>query len=135
MRSLIFSFMARVFFWLMLAASVVILFRGHDQPGGGFVGGLVAAMAVAILALAESVDVARRRVSVHPMVLVGVGLGLAVLSGLPGLGLDGSFLAHQWLELPGGVKLGTTMIFDLGVYLVVFGGVVALVLRLYERES
>lgn len=135
MRSLIFSFMARVFFWLMLAASVVILFRGHDEPGGGFVGGLVAAMAVAILALAESVETARKRVAAHPMVLIGAGLGLAVLSGLPGLGIDGSFLAHQWAELPGGLKLGTTMVFDLGVYLVVFGGVVALVLRLYERDA
>lgn len=135
MHSLIFSFMARVFFWLMLAASVVILFRGHDEPGGGFVGGLVAAMAVAILALAEGVGAARRHVATHPMVLVGVGLGLALLSGLPGLGLDGSFLTHQWVELPAGIKLGTTMIFDLGVYLVVFGGVIALVLRLYEEES
>lgn len=134
MRSLIFAYMARMLFWLMLAGSLVILFRGHNEPGGGFVGGLVAAMGVALLALSMGAEVARRRVRAHPMVIVGVGLAMAVVSGLPGLFINGSFLTHQWTELAG-VALGTTMLYDLGVYLVVFGGVVALVLRLYEEVA
>ncbi|RUT28347.1 Na(+)/H(+) antiporter subunit B [Arsenicitalea aurantiaca] len=135
MSSIIFSAMARLFFWAMLAVSIFILYRGHDEPGGGFVGGLVAACSVAILALADGVPSARGMIRVHPVILVGIGLVLAIVSGLPGLVLDASFLTHQWLEFPNGFKLGTTMIFDLGVYLVVFGGFLSLVFRLYEEVS
>lgn len=132
MNSLIFSATARVLFWLMLAASIFILFRGHDEPGGGFVGGLVGAMSIGILALADGVGAARRRLRAHPVAVMGSGLVLAVASGLPGLVLEGSFLAHQWVFFDNGFKLGTTMIFDLGVYLVVLGGMLSLIFRLYE---
>ncbi len=137
MRSLILSALARPFFGLMLAVSVVILFRGHNEPGGGFVGGLVAAAGFAILALADGGGRARAALRVHPVELMGAGLLLSFISGLPGIFSDGSFLTHLWITLPvgGGLKLGTTMVFDLGVYLVVLGGVLALILRLYEEPS
>ncbi len=133
MNSVIFSTAARFLFWLMLAVSVYILYRGHNEPGGGFVGGLVGALALTILALAEGVPAARRRLRVHPVFLIGLGIALALVSGLPGLFLDGDFLTHQWYELAGGFKIGTTLLFDVGVYLVVFGGMLALVFRLYEE--
>ena len=133
MPSIIFSAMARVFFWLMLVVSVLILLRGHNQPGGGFVGGLVGAMAIGVLALADGVGRARARLRAHPITLIGIGVLLAIASGLPGLfGAEG-FLQHQWLVFDNGFKLGTTMIFDLGVYLVVLGGMLALIFRLYEE--
>lgn len=132
MNSLIFTSSARILFVLMLAASVFILWRGHDEPGGGFVGGLVAAMALAVIALAEGVPRTRRLLRVHPVSLAGLGVFLGFSSGLPGLWADGSFLAHQWVFFPNGFKLGTTMVFDIGVYLVVLGGMLALIFRLYE---
>jgi multisubunit Na+/H+ antiporter MnhB subunit len=137
MRSLILTATARLFFGLMLATSIWLLFRGHNEPGGGFVGGLVGAAAFAVLALAGGVELARRRLALHPVVLMAVGLVLALASGLPGILLDGSFLAHQWTTLPLGItqlKLGTTMIFDLGVYLVVVGAVLAFLFRLHAEE-
>ena len=75
---------------------------------------------------------ARALLRVHPMSLAGFGVFLAFLSGLPGLWASGSYLAHQWVFFPNGFKLGTTMLFDIGVYLVVLGGMLALVFRLYE---
>ncbi|KIC58076.1 Na(+)/H(+) antiporter subunit B [Sandaracinobacter neustonicus] len=132
MRSVIFSAMARAFFWIMLAVSVLILLRGHDQPGGGFVGGLVAAMAIGVVALADGVAAARRRLVAQPVVLLGLGGLLTIVSGIPGFVAGGGFLAHQWLIFDNGFKLGTTMVFDLGVYLVVLGGMLSLVFRLYE---
>lgn len=135
MNSLIFSAVTRYLSWAMLAMSVYILFRGHDEPGGGFVGGLVAAMALGILALSDGVAAARRRLVVHPAVLIGAGLAFGIAGGLPGLFLDGSFLAHQWVFFDNGFKLGTTMVFDLGVYFVVFGGMLSLIFRLYEEEA
>ena len=129
--SIIFSTMARLFFVLMLAVSLYMLFRGHNEPGGGFVGGLIAALAFALLALAENVRTARNALVVHPVTLMGGGLLLAVVSGLPGLLSDRSFLTHWWLEL-GSLHLGTATTFDIGVYCVVIGGVLCLVFRLYE---
>lgn len=136
MPSVIFTTMARILFWVMLAASLLIMLRGHDQPGGGFVGGLVAAMAIGLVALAEGAATARARLPLHPVSIAGLGVLFAIIGGLPGLFSAGTFLDHQWVVLLGGdLKLGTTLIFDFGVYLVVLGGVVALILRLYEVDA
>lgn len=132
MSSLIFSATTRILFWLMLGASLFILLRGHNEPGGGFVGGLVAAMAIGIVALANGVTSARQMLRAHPVAMAGLGLLLAFISGLPGLWVEGSFLTHQWIIFDNGFKLGTTLIFDLGVYLVVLGGMLSLIFRLYE---
>lgn len=121
--------------WLLLLASVIILWRGHDQPGGGFVGGLVAALAFALTALAYGVDRAERSLRIDPLTLVGIGILLALLSGLPALLKGAPFLTHLWWQpgwdLP---KLGTTLIFDIGVYLVVLGSVLAFLFGL-QREA
>ncbi|MCO6390159.1 Na(+)/H(+) antiporter subunit B [Aliihoeflea aestuarii] len=134
MPSVILATMARPFWVIMLAASVYILLRGHNEPGGGFVGGLMAAAAFAMLAFANGVDAARRALYFHPVVLVGAGVLAAIVSGIPGLFTTGSFLTHLWPEVAG-IKLGTTILFDIGVYLVVLGGVLCLILRLYEDDD
>lgn len=137
MRSIVLTATAKLFFVLMLLASLWLLLRGHNEPGGGFVGGLVGAAAFATLALAMGVDTAKRRLIVHPVVLMSIGLLIALLSGVPGILLDDSFLTHQWATLPLGItelKLGTTIAFDIGVYLVVVGGVLAFMFRLYVEE-
>src|SRR5690606_40041466 len=81
----ILSFTSRLFFWLLAALSVVILLRGHNEIGGGFVGGLTAALAFAMVALAKGVERAREVLRVHPLMVTGVGLSLAAAGGLPGL--------------------------------------------------
>jgi multicomponent Na+:H+ antiporter subunit A len=128
---------SRIFFWLLAGSSVLILLRGHNEIGGGFVGGLTAALAFAVVSLADGVGRARSLLRVHPLALAGGGLLLAVASGLPGLFLHGDFLSSVWLEadLFGiHVKQGTTLVFDLGVYLVVLGGVLAFLFGL-RREA
>lgn len=133
MNSIVLSAFAKIFFWLMIAVSLYVLYRGHNEPGGGFVGGLIGASGFAILALAEGVEAARRALRVHPMSLMGVGLVLALLSGVPGLLTHGSFLTHWWLHIDG-FHTGTALIFDIGVYFVVVGGILSLVLRFYEED-
>ena len=134
MHSLILSAVARIFFAIMVLASLWVLLRGHNEPGGGFIGGLVGAAGFATLALALGVEKARAWLVFHPIVLMGAGLVLAAASGVPGILLDGSFLTHQWGSLFG-VKLGTTIIFDLGVYMVVVGGVLSFMFRLYAEDA
>jgi multicomponent Na+:H+ antiporter subunit B len=131
MRSIIFAALSRILFAVMIAASLFIFYRGHNEPGGGFVGGLVAASGFAIVALAEGTLAARRLLRIDPTILLGIGLLFALGSGLPGLALGHPFLTHQWATL-GGLHIGTPLAFDLGVYLVVLGGVLSLVVRFYE---
>ncbi|MBU0554874.1 MAG: DUF4040 domain-containing protein [Alphaproteobacteria bacterium] len=120
---------------LLLLASMVILFRGHNQPGGGFVGGLVAALSFALLALAYGVNHAQRVLRLRTLTLVGLGMLCVLLAGVPGLLTGEPFLTHLWWE-PGGVMpaLSTTLLFDLGVYLVVLGAVLAFHFGL-QREA
>ncbi|SMF67858.1 hydrogen gas-evolving membrane-bound hydrogenase subunit E [Allosphingosinicella indica] len=133
-----FSAASRPLFWMLIAASVIILFRGHNQPGGGFVGGLAAALAFAVLSLAHGAARAEKALRLQPLTLVGIGLALGVASGLPGMFVPGGapFLTHLWWE-PGGMlpKLGTTMIFDIGVYLVVLGAVLSFLFGLQKEGA
>ena len=115
----------------------MVLLRGHDEIGGGFIGGLTAALAFAIVSLADGVERARERLRLHPLSLAGAGLLLALASGLPGLVVHGDFLRHLWFEadvLGMRVKQGTTLLFDLGVYVAVLGAVLSFLFGL-RREA
>ncbi len=121
---------------LMLLFSIFLLVRGHNEPGGGFVGGLVAASAIALVLLAEGLEPARRLLRADPHAYVAVGLLVALLSGLPPLLTGRPFMTGFWLKAPLPVlgKIGSPVVFDAGVYLVVFGIVLAILFSLAEHE-
>lgn len=123
-RALIAEVFVRVLYVILLLASLWILVRGHNLPGGGFIGGLLAVTASAAYALAFGAARALRRLPLDPARLAAGGVLLALLSGLPALLQGGTFLNHRWLMLSLGsleVALSTVMLFDLGVYLCVWG--------------
>ncbi len=136
MDSLILRSAARLLLPLLLLFSVFLLLRGHNEPGGGFSGGLVAAAAFALLTIATDVPTTRRTLRMSPRVFIGAGLLVAIASGAIGLIGGGAFLTGLWAEVPltGGAKLavGTPLLFDIGVYLVVIGVVLTIVLSLME---
>jgi multicomponent Na+:H+ antiporter subunit B len=136
MFSLILSTTARAIMPLTLVFSVYLLMRGHNASGGGFVGGLVAAVAFVLASLADGVGTARRALRVDPHVLMASGLLLALGSGLPGLLGGGAFMSGQWLDLPLPVvgKLGTPLLFDVGVYLAVMGVSLTMVFSLEKAD-
>ena len=125
-------------FWLLLAASVLLLLRGHNQPGGGFVGGLVAALAFGVLSLARGARFAAQTLRFQPLTLCSAGLIVALVSGIPAMLLDGGapYLTHLWWE-PGGFlpKISTTIAFDIGVYLVVLGAVLSYLFGLQKEAA
>ena len=119
---------------LILVFSVFLLLRGHDHPGGGFVGGLVASIAFSLYAFVFGPQAARGIMRADPRAVGAVGLAVAIASGFVGSMRDGApFLTGQWGALAG-LKIGTPVIFDVGVYLVVVGVVLTFVLGLKERE-
>ena len=135
MSSLILSTATRYLLPLLLLFSIFLLLRGHNDPGGGFVGGLVAAAALALYGLAFGPVEARRLLKVEPRRLIGIGLLLALSSGLVAvLFLGRPFMTGVWstIELPALGKPGTPLLFDLGVYLVVVGVTLTILVALSE---
>jgi multicomponent Na+:H+ antiporter subunit B len=134
MFSLILAAAARGLLPLLLLFSVFLLLRGHNEPGGGFVGGLAAASAFALHALAHGVPDARRVLRVDPQRLAGLGLLVAVVAALVGLFTGRPLFTAAWLETPLPVlgKVGTPILFDTGVYLVVVGIVLTILFPLLE---
>jgi multisubunit Na+/H+ antiporter MnhB subunit len=129
--------MARVLTPGIFLLSLYLLARGHHQPGGGFIGGLVAGGAAVLLHLAWGA-VGVRRLRVDGPVLLATGLLLAVGYGLAGLAFGDAFLQGAiWrLEaLPGvgEVKVAASLVFDVGIYLVVIGLVVTYLRALGEE--
>ncbi len=138
MNSLIFSTISRLLVGLMLLFSVFLLWRGHNEPGGGFIGGLVAAAGIIVYGLAEGPAMMRKLLRVNPRILVLIGLLTAVVAGLLPLLQNSAFLTGLWLfigatETDKGLALGTPLLFDIGVYLVVVGGVAGMVIALEEE--
>lgn len=129
---------ARLLITLLLLFAVFLLARGHNSPGGGFIAGMVVASAIALYALAFDVKSARELLRVHPRLIVATGLFLSIISGLPGVLAGEPFLTGLWGEISFGgeqVKLGTPLLFDLGVFLVVTGMSTIAILLLAEEEA
>jgi multicomponent Na+:H+ antiporter subunit B len=139
MRTLIFRTVAPAIVALMLLFSVFVLLRGHNEPGGGFIGGLIAAGALAVYGLASGVGEVRRALRVHPVTFAGFGLFLAALSGFVSYSRELPYLTGLWWILDLGdseFALSTPGLFDIGVYFVVFGTMSAVALALEsDREE
>ncbi len=123
---------------LMLVFSVFVLLRGHNEPGGGFIGGLIGVSALAIYGIAYGVAAVRRAIRFHPMAIAGFGLFIATVSGFLSLFAGVPFMTGLWIypSLFGvEVPLATVISFDIGVYFVVLGAISSIALALEERET
>lgn len=129
MRTLILNTTCRLIMGLLLVFSLFLLIRGHNLPGGGFSGGLVAAAAFALHSLAYGLDATRRQLVISPVLFIGIGLAIALVSASLGPAFGLPFFTGLWDKTPLQVigKLGTPLLFDIGVYVVVFGVVLQLV--------
>jgi multicomponent Na+:H+ antiporter subunit B len=102
MTSSILQTAARLLMPLLLLFAVFLLLRGHNQPGGGFVGGLVVAASFVLYSIAFGVDAARRALLVRPSRLLGIGLLVALVSGLPGVAVGHPFMTAMWTTVGAG---------------------------------
>lgn len=134
--SLIIRTSAPLLLWAPMIVSLYVLIRGHNEPGGGFIGGLLASGGLLFYTIARGPAETRRMMRIAPVVLCGLGVSFAALSGVPSL-IDPAvpYLTHLWWFPDVGFKLpfGTALIFDIGVYLTVIGTVTAIFLALVEE--
>lgn len=109
-----------------LAFSLYLLWRGHNEPGGGFVGGLIAAVGFTLVGLSRGREAMLSALKITPQAIAGIGLLFALSSTVPALFAGQAILTHHWFEAQNGFAIGTTLLFDIGVYLAVLGGVLTL---------
>ncbi len=132
-RAVLLELAVRPLYAAMLGAAVWVLLRGHNEPGGGFIAGLIAVAATSALAIVLGVAHARRWLPLAPVPLAATGVALALASGLPAVLFGEPYLTHQWGTLPlgeDGLKVSTVIAFDLGVLAAVWGALAGYVLGL-----
>ncbi len=135
MESYILRAATRLLVGLILVFAVYLLFRGHNAPGGGFAAALVAGTGFSLFAIAEGPTAVRQALRTDPLEFIAWGLLLAIGSGLCGALTGHPYLTGLWWSPKwhaNAVAIGTPLFFDIGVFLVVFGAILALVLQLEE---
>ncbi|MFP2957721.1 Na+/H+ antiporter subunit B [Myxococcus sp. 1LA] len=139
MNPVVMHTVARMMTPVLLLLSLVLAARGHDIPGGGFVGGLMAATAFALQMVAFGRPAARKQLRVHPTRLAAAGLLVTLASGLPAMLEGRAFLSGIWARVPlpwtDGLKVGTPQLFDVGVYLAVLGTAMSFILGMARGED
>lgn len=137
MISVILQSATRLIFTLLLLFAIFLLLRGHHEPGGGFIAGLVGAGAFVLYAIAYDVRRARHALRIEPRSLMGAGLLCAALSGVVSMFSGRPFLTGVWgtWALFGAdvVSAGTPLLFDIGVCLTVIGVTLAIIFALVEE--
>jgi len=136
MFSIILSTASKYLFPLFLIFSFFIFLRGHNEPGGGFIGGLIAAAAYSLYLIANGIENTKKLLGIDPVKLISTGLLIALLSSFISLLFSTVFFTGHWLDynFPVVGKVGTPLLFDLGVYLVVMGIVLKIIFSLCEAN-
>jgi multisubunit Na+/H+ antiporter MnhB subunit len=136
MESFILRVATKMLVGLILVFAFYLLFRGHHAPGGGFAAALVAGTGFSLFAITEGIQAVKQALRIGPRVCIAFGLLLAIAAGVPAVLAGQPFLTGVWWPagaVQGAVTVGTPVIFDIGVFLVVFGTIVVLVLHLEEQ--
>ncbi|PKP47796.1 MAG: Na(+)/H(+) antiporter subunit B [Bacteroidetes bacterium HGW-Bacteroidetes-11] len=137
MKSYIVQLAAARLLPVTLILSLLVFYRGHNEPGGGFIGGLMAAAGFIFYAMAFDTQEAEKKLRVSPLMLIVAGLSFAFISTLPSLFSGNPFFTGEWISLSipllGKLKLGTPLLFDFGVYLTVWGVIVTIIFNVMEE--
>ena len=138
MNSVILRAGTRYLTGILLIFSLYMLLRGHNEPGGGFIGGLIGSTGFILFAVACGTADARRALRLEPQTIAVLGLGIALFAGLFAAFFGDALFTGQWLfigatETEKGLPISTVLAFDIGVYMVVFGSVLTLVFAMEEE--
>lgn len=125
MNTVILQIAQRFVSGLLLFFAVISLLRGHNYPGGGFIGGLLAGMSIVLKGFAFEIDSVRAGLRISPQAYIATGLIMIVASFLPSIIAGEEFMKGLWLMIPlpfgNELKLGTPLVFDIGVFFAVIG--------------
>ncbi len=132
------SVIARLLFPVITLVAIYLLLRGHDQPGGGFVAGLTASIGLILQYMTSGTQVAEARVQVHPLRWMGFGLLLSAGTGLAAWFFGRPFLTSyfNYAEIPlvGKMPVASALLFDIGVFMLVVGATVLILIALAHQS-
>lgn len=138
-NDMMFQVFIRLISIVVATFSVYLFFSGHNEPGGGFIGGLMTAIAILVLYLIFGKDLINKALPINYTYVMGVGLLLGGATGIISWVFGYPYLTQffDYFQFPvfGEVELTTALIFDLGVYLLVVGCAMTLILTIVEDDS
>lgn len=138
MNSVILQLAAKYLRWLFIIFAVLALIRGHNDPGGGFIGGLMAGLAIVYRGFAYDTFRVKERLQNLPDRFIAGGLFAILLSFVPSLVLGKTIMTGVWLKIPlpleGELKLGSPFLFDIGVFFAVVGVTLMFVFSLTQKR-
>lgn len=134
--SILLQTVTRFLVQIMLLLSVLLVLRGHNYPGGGFIAALVATSAIALYTLAFGLKASGFvRWSLK---LIALGLACLLVSILWPVFVGKSALTGLWVSVPilgEPLKLGTPLIFDFGIYFLIIGSLSWLIAELEDKQT
>jgi multicomponent K+:H+ antiporter subunit A len=132
------SVIMRMLFPVIALISVYFVMRGHNQPGGGFVGGLIMSVAIILQYMAGGTTWVEKRLNLHSQAWIGAGLLCAGIAGAGSWWFGYPFLTshspHPVLPIIGEVPLPSAFVFDLGVFLLVVGATTLILIALAHQS-
>jgi multisubunit Na+/H+ antiporter MnhB subunit len=136
LRNIILEKIVSLFMRVMVIFSVYLLLRGHNNPGGGFIGGIIASTGFIFYAIIFGTDSLQKVIKIKPQSFIGIGLFLVLIAALLPTFFATEMLTGLWVkaEIPvlGTLHAGTPLIFDTGVYVVVIGVILTIVISIME---
>ncbi|WP_026696778.1 Na(+)/H(+) antiporter subunit B [Alkalicoccus chagannorensis] len=138
-RPIQFHVVTRITGFIILTFSIFLFFAGHNNPGGGFIGGLMTASALVLLYLSFDVQSIKKAIPFDYTQMIAVGLAISIITGIVGMFFGFPYLTQffDYFQLPilGETELTTALPFDLGIYLVVVGFTMLTILTIAEDEA
>ncbi len=136
MISLILHRVTRVIIHILLIFSIFLLLKGHNEPGGGFIAGLMASVSIVLVYLTYDIETVKRFMPISYPAMIALGLFFATGMGLGGVVLGYPFLTQTFdyfqIPLVGEIELATALIFDIGVFLTVVGATLLIISSIGE---
>ncbi|MFA9558818.1 Na(+)/H(+) antiporter subunit B [Evansella sp. AB-rgal1] len=129
----------RVVSFIILSFSIFLFFAGHNNPGGGFIGGLMTASALLLLYVSFDIKSIKKVIPFDYSKIIAIGLLIAIATGLNSMLFGDAFLTQYfgYYDVPilGEIELTTALPFDLGIYLVVVAISLLIILTIAEDDS
>lgn len=139
MNSVILQIAARYLRWILIFFAVLALFRGHNNPGGGFIGGLLAGLAIVYRGFAYNAFQLKEELKDRPEKYIAIGLACILLSFIPSIMTNQILMTGMWVTIPvpftAGYKIGTPFLFDIGVFFGVIGVTLMFIFSLTQKPQ
>ncbi len=131
MRNLILERIVGLFLYIMVGFAIFLLLRGHNRPGGGFIAGIIASAGFLLYGIVFGSEAVLKKLGTNPRYIIGTGLLVAFVAAVIPMFAGHAPLTGLWTEI-GGIYMGTPLLFDVGVFILVFGIIVSIITNLMD---